>query len=107
VRPSYEQKRFGVEEKKGRLRLVASPDGADGSVTIHQNARVYASVLDAGDTIAHALQAGHKGYVHVARGAVEVNGQRLSAGDGAKISGESELRFGNGQQAELLLFDMA
>jgi redox-sensitive bicupin YhaK (pirin superfamily) len=107
VRPSYEQKRFSEQEKKGRLRLVASPDGAAGSVKIHQDAWVYASVLDGADTTSYSLPEGHKAYVHVARGAVELNGQRLSAGDGAKISGESELRLSNAQQAELLLFDMA
>ena len=107
VQPGYEQKRFSVAQKQGRLRLVASPDGADGSVRIHQDAWVYASVLDGADAVSHALPAGHKAYVHVARGAVELNGQPLAAGDGAKISGESELRFGKGQQAELLLFDMA
>ena len=107
VQPGYEQKRFSVAEKQGRLRLVASPDGADGSVRIHQDAWVYASVLDGADAVSHALPAGHKAYVHVARGAVELNGQPLAAGDGARISGESELRFGKGQQAELLLFDMA
>jgi redox-sensitive bicupin YhaK (pirin superfamily) len=107
VRPSYEQKRFSAEEKRGRLRLVASPDGADGSVTIHQEAAVYASVLDGADSASYALPAGRKAYVHVARGSVEVNGQRLMAGDGAKVSDERELRFGNAQQAELLLFDMA
>ena len=107
VQPGYEQKRFSVAQKQGRLRLVASPDGADGSVRIHQDAWVYASVLDGGDVVSYALPAGHKAYVHVARGAVELNGQPLAAGDGARISGESELRFGKGQQAEHLLFDMA
>ena len=107
VRPSYEQKRFSTEDKKGRLRLVASPDGAEGSVRIHQDAWVYASVLDGADAASYSLPAGHKAYVHVARGAVELNGERLSAGDGARISGEAELHFGNAQQAEFLLFDMA
>jgi redox-sensitive bicupin YhaK (pirin superfamily) len=107
VRPSYEQKRFGEDEKRGKLRLVASPDGADGSVTIHQNAWVYASVLDGEDQVLHALPAGHKAYVHVARGSVEFNGQHLGAGDGAKVDGERELRFEKAQRAELLLFDMA
>ena len=107
VCPSYEQKRFSTEDKKGRLRLVASPDGADGSVRIHQDAWVYASVLDGADAASYSVPAGHKAYVHVARGSVELNGERLSAGDGAKISGEVELHFGNAQQAELLLFDMA
>jgi hypothetical protein len=107
VRPSYEQRRFTAEDKKGRLRLVASPDGADGSVHIHQDAWVYASVLDGTDAVAHELAPGRKAYLHLARGAVEVNGQRLSVGDGAKISGETAVRLSNAEHAELLLFDMA
>ena len=107
VKPSYEQKTFGVDDKKGRLRLVASPDGAQGSVQIHQDAWVYASVLDGADALTHALPAGHKAYLHVVRGSVEINGQKLGAGDGAKISGEPELRLTNGKAAEVLLFDMA
>jgi len=107
VAPSYEQKHFPPDEKRGRLRLVASPDGADGSVTIHQDARVYASVLDGSGEVAHRLADGRRAYLHVARGSVELNGQALSAGDGAKIDGEAELRLANARQAELLLFDMA
>jgi redox-sensitive bicupin YhaK (pirin superfamily) len=107
VQPSYEQKRFGEDEKRGRLRLVASPDGAEGSVTIHQDAWVYASVMDGADRVVHALPAGHKAYVQVARGSIEFNGQHLGAGDGAKVIGERELRFEKAQQSELLLFDMA
>jgi len=107
VKPSYEQKRIDTEEKKGRLRLVASPDAAEGSVQINQNAWVYASVLDGADAVTHALPAGHKAYLHVARGSVEINGQKLGVGDGAKITGEPELRLANGKAAEVLLFDMA
>jgi redox-sensitive bicupin YhaK (pirin superfamily) len=107
VEPSYEQKHFPAEDKRGRLRLVASPDGAQGSVRIHQDARVYAALLEAGDSATHALADGRRAYVHVARGSVQVNGQALSAGDGAKIQGETQLRLSDGQQAELLLFDMA
>jgi len=107
VEPSYEQKNFSAEDKRGRLRLVASPDGAEGSVSIHQDARVYAALLDAGESVTHALADGRQAYVHVARGSVELNGQQLSAGDGAKIQGEPELRLGNAQRAEVLLFDMA
>jgi len=107
VRPSYEQKSFAEQDKRGRLRLVASPDGADGSVSIHQDARVYAAVLDGGDEIAHRLADGRRAYLHVARGSVQVNGQHLSAGDGAKVEGERELRLAGAQQAEVLLFDMA
>jgi len=107
VQPSYEQKSFAEQDKRGRLRLVASPDGADGSVSIHQDARVYAAVLDGGDEIAHRLADGRRAYLHVARGSVQVNGQHLSAGDGAKVEGERELRLAGAQQAEVLLFDMA
>src|SRR5690606_11850175 len=89
-----------------RLRLVASTDGADGSVRIHQDARVYATVLDGADEIVHTLADGRRAYLHVARGSVELNGQRLSAGDGARIERERELRLGRAQQAEVLLFTM-
>ena len=107
VAPGYEQKNFTREDKKGRLRLVASPDGADGSVKIHQDARVYASVLEGDDAVTHALEPGRQAYVHVARGSVQLNGTELSTGDGAKVSAEKELRLSGGQGAEVLLFDMA
>jgi len=107
VKPSYEQKHFSADEKKGRLRLIASPDGAEGSVKLHQDARVYASVLDSGDAVGYALPAGRKAYVHVARGTVSLNGTALSAGDGAKVDGEQELRFADADKAEILLFDLA
>jgi redox-sensitive bicupin YhaK (pirin superfamily) len=107
VKPGYEQRSIAPEEKRGRLRLVASPDGANGSVTIHQDARVYASVLDGADAATYALPPGRKAYVHVARGEVSLNGHTLGAGDGAKITAESELRLADGKGAEVLLFDMA
>jgi len=107
VKPGYEQKHFSAEDKKGRLRLVASPDGANDSVQIHQDAWVYASVLDGADAVTYALPTGHKAYVHVARGKVSVNGNVLEAGDGAKITAEPQLHFSEGQQAEVLLFDLA
>ena len=106
VRPSYEEKQFGTAEKKGRLRLIGSPDGREGSVTIHQDACVYASVLDGKDAAAHRLAPGRRAYVHVARGAVKVNGIELRGGDGAKIAEESEIGFSEAKQAELLLFDL-
>jgi redox-sensitive bicupin YhaK (pirin superfamily) len=106
VRPSYEEKQFGTAEKKGQLRLIASPDGREGSVTIHQDACVYASVLDGEDAVAHRLAPGRRAYVHVARGAVKVNGLELNGGDGAKITGESKIEFSGAKQAELLLFDL-
>jgi redox-sensitive bicupin YhaK (pirin superfamily) len=107
VQPSYEQKVFSAEEKRGRLRLVASPDGADDSVRIHQDARLYAALLDGGETTSHALAAGRLAYVHIARGDVELNGERLQAGDGAKIRAEQQIELRNGEQAEVLLFDLA
>jgi redox-sensitive bicupin YhaK (pirin superfamily) len=106
IRPSYEQRSYTAEEKRGKLRLIASADGAHGSVKIHQNAWVYATMLDGDDAVSYALPAGHKAYVHVARGSVALNDQRLGTGDGAKISDERELRLSGGQGAEVLLFDL-
>ncbi len=106
VNPSYEEKRFAAQENKGRLRLIASPDGREGSVTIHQDACVYAGVIAAGDAVRQALEAGRRAYVHVARGAVTVNGQKLKAGDGAKISGASEIALSEGSGGEVLVFDL-
>lgn len=104
--PSYEQKAFSEAEKRGKLRLVASPDGQDGSVTIHQDARLYQSVLEAGEAIAHALPAGRKAYLHVAKGQVRVNGTLLSAGDGAKVVDEERLHLEAAQPSEFMLFDL-
>jgi quercetin 2,3-dioxygenase len=107
IAPSYEQKSFSGDEKQGRLRLIASPDAAEGSVKIHQDARVYAAVLNDGAAVSYALAQDRRAYVHVARGAVQLNGSALSAGDGAKISGEQQLRLSDGNAAEILLFDLA
>ena len=107
--PSYEQRAYPEAERRGRLRLVASPDGADGSTTIHQDARVYATLLGAGEKVEHALAPGRYGWVQVARGEVEVNGKALSAGDGAALSGEERVALearGSGV-AEVLVFDLA
>ncbi len=106
VKPGYEEKEFGTQDKKGKLRLIASPDGRDGSVTIHQDAFVYAGMLDAGDSVRRPLEPGRRAYVHVARGAVTVNGEKLNAGDGAKITGTSEITLGDGTGGEVLLFDL-
>jgi redox-sensitive bicupin YhaK (pirin superfamily) len=106
VRPSYEEKQFGTAEKKGQLRLIASPDGREGSVTIHQDAYVLAALLDGTDKVAHPLAPGRRAYVHVARGAVNVNGVELKGGDGVKIASENELEFSGAKKAELLLFDL-
>ena len=107
IAPSYEETNIPAVEKKGRLRLIASPDGREGSVTIHQDAFVYASVLDGKDAVSHQLAPGRRAYIHVARGTVEVNGTPLKGGDGAKIAGESEINLGKAAQAEVLLFDLA
>ncbi len=106
IDPGYEEKHFSDDEKRGRLRLIASPDGRDGSVKIHQNAQVYAALLDGADTVIHTVAAGRKTYVHVARGAVTVNGQSLNGGDGARIHDENRIVFSDAQQAEVLLFDL-
>jgi len=103
---SYEQKAYGASEKRGQLRLVASPDGANGSVTIQQNARMYAGLFDGEESTAHTLAAGRLAYVHVARGAVSVNGVALNEGDAVKIENEASVQIDKGSQAEVLLFDL-
>ena len=107
IPPSYEQKHFDAASKQGRLRLVASPDGREGSVKIHQDAFLYAALLDSADRAAHRLQPGRRAYVHVARGKVTVNGQPLEAGDALKAVGTTEIVLENGEGAEVLLFDLA
>ena len=105
--PSYEQTFFPDEEKRGRLRLVASPDAADGSVRIHQDARLYATLLAPGEEVTHALAPGRHAWVHVARGKASLNGQPLEAGDGAAVSAEERLALRGDGHAEVLLFDLA
>jgi redox-sensitive bicupin YhaK (pirin superfamily) len=105
--PSYEEKKFSPEEKRGRLRLVASRDAAEGSVTIHQDARVYASVLDPGRTVRHTLDRGRGAWLHLVAGAATVNGTALATGDGAAIQNESALEIQASEPTELLLFDLA
>lgn len=106
VRPSYEQTFFPPEERHGRLRLVASNDGREGSVTIHQDAALYAALLAPGEAVRHALAPGRHAYLHVARGAVRLNSQSLQHGDGAKIADEPLLEIAATQDAEILLFDL-
>jgi redox-sensitive bicupin YhaK (pirin superfamily) len=106
IAPSYEQKHFTAADKRGRLRLVASPDGQDGSVTIHQDARIYAALLEGEERVEHPIAAGRRGYVHVARGKVSVNGHPLEAGDALKASGEQRIVLEQGSSAEVLLFDL-
>jgi quercetin 2,3-dioxygenase len=105
--PGYEQKTFADAEKRARLRLVASSDGRDGSVVIHQDAEIYASILNKREQIEHALLAGRHGWLQVVHGAVELNGQSLRAGDGAAVSGEPVLTVtGDSDSAEVLLFNL-
>jgi quercetin 2,3-dioxygenase len=107
IAPSYEQKHFDAASKRGRLRLVASPDGREASVTIHQDAFLYAAVLNGADRAVHALRPGRRAYAHVARGRVTANGQQLEAGDALKAVGASEIVLEQGNDAEVLLFDLA
>ncbi len=105
--PSYEQKTFSDEEKRGRLRLIAGPDGKDGSVTIHQDARLYVSLLDAGQEVVHELGKGRYAWLQVARGKIDLNGKTLRQGDGAAIEGEPKLTIKGVEDSEILLFDLA
>ena len=107
IRPSYEQKHFDAASKRGKLRLIASSDARDGSVLIHKDANVYATLLDGAERASHMLASGRRAYVHVARGKVSVNGQPLAAGDALKASGVTQLVLEKGEQAEVILFDLA
>ena len=107
IEPGYEQKNFDAADKRGRLRLVASPDGTDGSVTVHADAKLYAGLLDGAETAELALDPQRKSYVHLVRGELEVNGNRLATGDAAMIQGESKLALAGGKDAEVLVFDLA
>ena len=106
IDPGYEQKRVEAADKRGKLRAIASPDGSDGTVTLHQDATVYATMLDGAESARHALAPGRRAYVHVARGSIRVNGQALAAGDAAKLEREPEVVLDNGRGAEVLLFDL-
>ena len=104
--PSYEEKHFDVADKRGRLRLVASPDGREDSVLVHQDASIYASILDGADRAEHAVRGGRGVYVHVARGSVHVNGDLLSAGDALKATDVDTIVLDRANDAEVLLFDL-
>lgn len=106
LQPGYEQTAYSREEKLNRLRLVASRDGRDGSVTVHQQVDLYASVLDAGTELEHSVAAGNKVFVQIIRGEVRVNGEAVSSGDGIQISDEERVTIHSQSEAELLLFDM-
>lgn len=105
--PGYEEKHFDAASKRGKLRLIASPDGRDGSVTIRQDASLYAALLDGDDTIEFQQRPGRRTYVHVIRGDATVAGQPLSGGDALKIVGEAKVRLEKARDAEVLLFDLA
>jgi quercetin 2,3-dioxygenase len=106
IQPSYEEKRFPEAEKRGRLRMIASPDRADGSVLIHQDARVYAGLFDGEESATLEIKPGRRLYVHLARGAVTANGTRLDAGDALKVTDVTELTLQKGEKAEVLVFDL-
>ena len=106
IAPGYEERHFDEAGKRGRLRLIASPDGADGSVTIHQDARIFAGLFDGPELASLKIDSGRRVYVHLARGQLVVNDHPLVAGDALKLSGEDQLHFMNGDQAEVLVFDL-
>ena len=106
IKPSFEEKHFDAASKQGQLRLIASPDGREGSVLIHQDAFLFATLLGAGDHVSHALASGRLGYVHVARGRVTVNGTALEAGDAMKLAGPGEIALEKARDAEVLVFDL-
>lgn len=106
IAPGYEEKHFTVADKTQKLRLIASADGRDNSLLIHQDASVYASLLDGEDAVTHLLAPKRLGYVHVARGEIDVNGVHLQAGDALKLTAEAEVVLSRAKQAEILLFDL-
>ena len=106
VRPGYEQKHFTAEEKRGRLRLVVSPDGSDGSVSVHQDARMYAGLFDGAERAELGLDAGRRAYVHLVRGELTVNGTRLAAGDAVKLTDVEKVALSDGVDSEVLVFDL-
>lgn len=106
VVPRYQQRHFAPDDKRGRLRLIIAPDAADGSLSVYQDARVYAGLFDGDEQQALPLSAGRYAYVHVARGSLEVNGQRLDEGDGARLRDPGEIHLSGGRAAEVLLFDL-
>ncbi len=104
--PSYQQRHYSAADKRGRLRLILSPDGAEESLRIGQDARVYAGLFDGAERQDFDLPDRRFGYVHVAKGSVEINGRRLAAGDGVKLTEERRLAIGGGEEAEVLVFDL-
>src|SRR2546430_17258390 len=107
IEPGYEQKESPAEEKRGKLRMIASPDGKDDSVTIHQDAKLYVSLLKPGEHVQHELPNDRYGWLQVAKGTVELNGKPLQQGDGAAISEELKVEINGKEDSEILLFDLA
>jgi redox-sensitive bicupin YhaK (pirin superfamily) len=107
LKPGYEQKAFGADERRGRLRLVGAPDGANGAITLHADARLYAGLMNGEEMASVQLAPGRLGYVFVARGELSVNGQALREGDGAALSGEPVVSLAQARDAEVLVFDLA
>jgi len=107
INPSYEEKYFGDAEKRGRVCLIASPDGTDGSVTIHSDAKMFAVLLDGNEQVEHPVAQGRYIYVHVARGEAVLNDTRLQAGDGAMLDGRERMMLAQGRNAEVLVFDLS
>jgi len=107
LQPSYEQKAFAEDERRGALRLVASPTGEQGALTIHQDARLYLSTFQAGETVVHTSKPGRHAWLQVLRGQAALNGQPVAAGDGAAISEEEKLEITARDDAEVMLFDLA
>ncbi len=105
--PGYEQKHFPDEDKRGRFRLIASQDGAHDSVSLNQDIKIFSALVDGEESVSYTPDAGRVAWIHVARGAVELNGQKLDAGDGVSLNANKTLRFENGRKCEILLFDMA
>jgi redox-sensitive bicupin YhaK (pirin superfamily) len=105
--PGYEQEAFPESEKRGKLRVIASPDGENGSVTIHQDAKLYVSLLSPGQEVKHPLAKGRYAWLQVAKGAVELDGKPLAQGDGAAIENEKQVTIRGTKEAEVLLFDLA
>ena len=106
IKPSYEEKRFDDAAKRGQLRLIASPDGREGSVTVHQDANLYAALVNDAESVEFTQKPGRLTYVHVIRGTVDVNGQALDGGDAMKLTGEATVRISKGRDSEVLLFDL-
>ena len=106
AKPRYQQEHFSEAQKRGRLQLIISPDGANGSLKVRQDARVYAGLFDGGEAATLEVGADRHAYVHVARGSLAVNGERLSEGDGARIRNAGTLRFDHGENAEVQVFDL-